>query len=189
MTVEAGNITKYISAGRIYVGCTAPSTWAAPTLTDGIPADGTDLGATQGETVFTYNPNIELVEIEQVSSGVAPHVTLEELQMTCTLAESDADRVKEALGQTFVRSDGTNKVLHLGGNIEVTGQGIAVVGPLVGNPGKYSGGMIYNAYVAGEAPVSWQRGAERTISITFGGAGDPSREEGDQLGQYWSDEG
>lgn len=188
MVVES-NITKYISAGRIYVGCTTPSAFSAPTLTAGVPAGGTDVGATQGETVFTYNPNIELVEIEQMSSGIAPHVTLEELQMTVTLVEGDADRVKEALGQTHVHTDGTDKVLTLGGYMEVTGQAVAVVGPIIGTPGRYAGGMIYSAYIASEAAIGWQRGVERTISITFGAAGDPERDEGDQLGQYWSDEG
>jgi hypothetical protein len=188
MAVTEANLLRKIKGGNVYTGCTLPTAYGVPTLTAGVPAGGTDIGATIGETVFTYNASIETVEIEQTTSRVAPHVTNEEVQMTFTIGETTADNLKVALSQTHVATvvnSGTYSVLHLGGHIDVTGNCVAVVAEKSNQPGLYYGGMIYNAYIAGAVNVSHKRSQVQQISVTLAGSALLTRSDGDRLGQYF----
>jgi len=187
MAVTEANLLRKIKGANIYVGCTAPSDFSAPTLTAGVPAGGTDVGATMGESTFNFNANIELVEIEQTTARVAPHVVEETVGMSFAIGETTVENLKEALSQTFAHTDGDFTVLTLGGYTEVTGQCVAIVAEKANIPGKYYGAMIYNAFIASEVNIPHKRGEVQSVEITLGGSSVLTRAEGDQLGQYFDE--
>lgn len=189
MAVTEANLLRKIKGGNIYTGCTLPTAYGAPTLTAGVPAGGTDIGATMGEATFTYNATIETVEIEQTTSRVAPHVTEEEIGLSFTIGETTAANLRIALSQTFVASvvsgDNTYSVMHLGGFIDVTGSCVAVVAEKSNVPGQFYGGMIYNAYIADAVNVPHKRSEVQTVEVTLAGSALLTRSDGDRLGQYF----
>jgi len=188
MAVNEANITRYIKGGVIYTGCTVPGADEGPVLTVGVPAGGTDRGATQGVSTFLYNANITKVDIEQVAGGVSPFVTSETIALEFVMVEGDWENVKYALSQATEVDDGTMKVLQLGGELCVTGDCVAVVAPKAcGATVKYYGGMVYDAYVAGERSIPVKRGEEARIAVRLEGNSVPTRAEGDQMGQWFEE--
>jgi len=189
MAVTEANLLRKIKGGNVYTSCTVPDAYGAPTLTAGVPAGGTDIGATIGETTFTYNATIETVEIEQSTSQIAPHVTQEEASLAFTIAESTAANLKLALSQTHIAEvvSGTNtySVMHLGGNIDVTGNCVAVVAEKANVPGQYYGGMLYNAYISEAVGIIHKRSQVQQIQVTLAGSALLTRSDGDRLGQYF----
>lgn len=185
MAVTEANLLRKIKGANIYYGCDLPTAFGEISLTAGEPAGGTDFGATIGESTFVHNANIELVDIEQASAMVAPHVTAESIGMTFKIAETTALNLREAFSQTFVQTGTTYDVMHLGGFTAVTGQCFALVAEKASDPGKYYGGMIYSAYVANETSIAHKRGEVQQVEITLAGAAVLTRSEGDQLGQYF----
>lgn len=185
MAVSELNLLRKIKGANVYVGCTVPAAYGVPTFTAGVPAGGTDLGATMGESVYEYNANIETVEIEQSTSRIAPHVVEETIQLTFTMAETPANNLVTALSQTFEATVGNYSVMHLGGNIDVTGRCVAVVAEKSNQPGLYYGGMIYNAYIAESVSIPHKRSEVQQIALTLAGSALLTRSDGDRLGQYF----
>jgi hypothetical protein len=185
MAVTEANLLRKIRGANIYFDCTVPSAWTAPTLTAGVPAGGTDIGATIGETTWTYSPNIETVEIEQDTAMIAPHVVSEEMGLQFTIAETTAANLVRALSQTFERTSGSFTVMNLGGNIDVTGRCVAAVAEKSNQPGLYYGAMLYNAYIASEVSIPHKRGEVNQVQVTLAGSSLLTREQGDRLGQYF----
>ena len=189
MAVTEANLLRKIKGGNVYTGCTVPTAYGVPTLTAGVPAAGTDIGATIGETIYNYNAAIETVEIEQSTSRIAPHVVEESASLSFTIAETTADNLKLALSQTHtatvVSGANTYSVFHLGGNIDVTGNCVAVVAEKANEPGKFYGGMIYNGYIADAVPISHKRSEVQQIKVTVAGSALLTRSDGDRLGQYF----
>ena len=187
MAVTEANLLRKLKGANIYAGCDLPNAFSAPTLTAGVPGGGTDIGATMGESTFAYNASIELVEIEQATGRVAPHVVEETVQMSFTIGEATSANLKLALSQTFAHTDGDFSVMTLGGYVDVTGQCVALVAEKSNLPGNYYGAMIYNAYIASEVSVPHKRGVPQAIEVTLGGSSLLTRDEGDQMGQYFDE--
>lgn len=191
MTVSVANIKRYIVGATVYLGATAATAFNKPTLTAGVPTGGIDVGATRDGAEFTYNAHIESGRIEQTTGPVAPIVTAEEMGCTIRMAETDYVAMQKMLQQAFpvaVGSNPTTQVLHLGNRIDVTGQTVTVVAPLADKPGKYFGFQLYSAYIAGEVKNSIKRGdVEHAIELKFMATADPTRPDGDQLGQWFED--
>ena len=189
MAVTEANLLRKIKGGNVYTNCTVPTAYGVPTLTAGVPAGGTDVGATIGETTFTYNATIETVEIEQSTSRIAPHVTEEAASLAFTIAETSVVNLQLALSQTHTASvvsgSNTYSVFHLGGNIDVTGNCVAVVAEKANVPGQYYGGMIYNGYISDAVPIPHKRSEVQQIKITLAGSALLTRSDGDRLGQYF----
>lgn len=189
MAVTEANLLRKIKGGNIYTGCAVPTSYSAPTLTAGIPADGTDLGATTGPANFVYNASIEAVEIEQTTSRIAPHVVNEEIGLSFTIAETTATNLQVALSQTHeatVTTGGdTFTVLHLGGHVDVTGNCVAVVAEKANVPGQYYGAMIYNAYIADSVTIPHKRSEVQQVAVTLAGSALIDRSDGDRIGQYF----
>jgi len=185
MAVSETAILRKIKGANIFVDCTVPDSYTPPTLAAGVPAGGTDVGATIGESIFNYNATIELVDVEQSAAKIAPHVTEEAISMTFSMAEVDVDNLVFHLGQTFSYVEGDFSVMPLGGYIDVTGHCVACVAEKANDPGKYYGGMIYSAYTDGDRAVRHKRGEVSPVEVTLMGIALLSRDAGDQLGQYF----
>jgi len=193
MAISVDNIKKYISHGEVYVGCAVPpeGTSMFGYASSGVPSGGTHIGATQGETTFTYTPTIEGIEIEQSGVPVAPHIVSEELTITFTCLEPTVSRMQDAFGSGGVwgptAGTGAGDVIRLGGLTDVTGQCVAVIAEQPNNKGKYVGAMIYNAISDGGVTRSFKRGEPAAVEFTlksFPRTADLNRADGEQAGQY-----
>jgi len=190
MPISVSSIEKYINFARVYVGCAVPPPGKSmfTYATNGVPSGGIDVGATQGESKFTYKPTIEGVDVEQAPVEVAPHITKEECTIEFTCLEATAARIKDALGSGAVSgTDGTSTVIRFGGITAVTGQAVALVAEQATNPGKYVGCMIYNAVNDAGLERTFKRGKETLVKFTFKGmpsTADLNRGAGEILGQY-----
>lgn len=188
MAISEANLRKFVGFGRVYIGATAPADFGSPVITGGVPAQGEDMGATIGAAEFAYNATIDTFKIEQATLGIVPITQGEEMTATIRLAETDYTNLRYAFAQTFDRQVGQRHVLHLGGQIDVTGRNLSVVAEMPSNPGKYYGFMLYSAYPDGEVKVAIQRGkVDRVVEVKFKCAGDTIRAIGDQLGQWFED--
>jgi hypothetical protein len=188
MAVTEANLKKFVGFGRVYINSTAPSSFGSPTLTAGVPAGGEDMGATIGASEFHYNANVQTFEIEQATMGIVPIVQNEEAWAVVKLAESDYTNLRYYM-QTFARTVGSREVLHVGGQIDVTGRNLSVVAEMPSAPGKYYGFMLYSAYVDGEVTMPIKRGdTGKVVEVTFRAAADTTRDLGDQLGQWFEDQ-
>ncbi len=196
MAITVTNIEKYITFGRVYIGCAVPPPGHSlfEYASGGVPSGGTDVGATQGETIFTYKPTVEGVEIEQSAVPVAAHITAEEATLSFTCTEATASIIKAAIGsggvQGTVTGTGAGTVIRFGGITAVTGQCVAVIGEQQTNRGKYVGGMLYNAINDAGLERPFKRGKETLIKFTFKSfpsTSDLSRAAGEQVGQ-WAEE-
>lgn len=189
MAITEANLRKFVGFGRVFIGATSPGDFGTPTITNGAPAGGEDVGATIGNAEFHYNANISTFEIEQATMGIVPIMGgTEECWAVVRLAEMDYTNLRYLM-QTFARTVNTRKVLHVGGQIDVTGRNLSVVAEMPSNPGKYYGFMIYNAYVDGEITLPIKRGdTSKVVEVTFRAAADTTRAIGDQLGQWFEDQ-
>jgi len=82
-----------VAAGRIYFGVTNPVTGSPLALTTGAPADGTEMGLTQGESMMTYEVTYDEEMSDQVLSPVAVFATQESLQLEFTMLEYAATQL------------------------------------------------------------------------------------------------
>jgi hypothetical protein len=187
MAVTVGNITKYIGAGNIYTGCTRPADAAPLVHTAGVPAGGTDVGATQGAATLVMHSNIALVDIEQVYGGVAPHMTTEDASLQFTALEATYANLQLALQQGTGSTSGGVNLIKFGGKTAVTTTCVAVSSARTDVPTKYVIGMLYQGASMDGVTLPFQRGTERKLQIKFSGIPDPTYLAGNQMGQYYED--
>lgn len=188
MAITETNLSKFVGFGTVYINAPAPANWGTPALTNGAPATpADDMGATNGGAEFHYNASIDTFEIDQATMGIVPIVTKEEAWAVVRLAERDYTNIQYYF-QTFARTVGSRKVLHLGGQLDVTGHNLCVVAEMPSAPGKYYGFMLYKTYIDGEITIPIKsRDTGVVVEVTFRGYPDTSRPIGDQLGQWFED--
>lgn len=188
MGVSESNLKKFVGFGRVYLDATVPADFGSPTLAGGVPAEGTDVGATIGATEFKYKANVKAFEIEQSTTPILPAVDSEEASLTVRMAEQSYSNLKYVM-QTFARDVAGRKVLHLGGQLDVTGHSVTVVAEMPSAPGKYYGAMLYSAYIDSEVTIPIKRAdTTKVIEATFKGQSVTTRAKGDQIGQWFEDQ-
>jgi len=191
MAISIVNIEEHIAPGRVFVDAIVPAPLASvgDTLSpDGVPSGGIDVGATSGEAFFRYSATVEGVDIEQATTPVAPHVVAEEATIEFTVAEATAENIKRAMGQAFLRSAASGKVISFGGLTSVTGTSVCIVSERKKSPGKFFGAMIYWAHNEVGLERRFKRGEAALVSMTFRAILTEDalkRPEGDQLGQVF----
>jgi hypothetical protein len=186
-SINQTTITRNIGPASVYVDCTAPAVWTAIALgAGGVPTGGRDLGATQGESGLRYVPNIEGVEIEQVRGMVAPHVTGEEIEISCTVMERTYDNLLVAFSQGTGSTSGGKDKISVGDKSDVPLRCVALVARSA-DQDTYDVALLYQAYVSSGLNLAYKRGEARGVPITFRGVPLHSRAVGDHLGQWLED--
>jgi hypothetical protein len=179
MAVNIENVRKYLTYGNVYVGCAIPPPNCSllDYASNGVPSGGTDIGATQGETIFTYTPTFEAIDVDQSVAPIKPYLTSEEMTLSFSMAEPTITRLPIALGTSLY----SPTTLHLGGNLTVTGACVCVVAEQPNNKGTYVAAMLYNALGQGISR-SFKRGQATIVDVelrAFAMTDDLAR-----LGQY-----
>jgi len=181
-----------VAAGRLYVGVTAPATGSPLALVTGVPASGSEMGLTQGESVMTYEVTYDEELADQVLSPVAVFATQESLQLEFSLLEYVAANVNDFLQQAgLTTNDGTTPKTDLFkmGSMSPTGaavalQSIALVSSIPGtSPQRYTIVMLYQAYQSAPGTARYTGEGSTVMKCTFRAMPDMARNDGDFLGQ------
>lgn len=181
-----------VAAGRLYANVTAPAAFTPLALTAGVPATGTEMGLTQGESVFTYEVTYDEELADQVLSPVAVFATQEQMQLEFTLLEYAAANLQDALQQVKLTSnEGTapKTDTFTFGTTSPTGaavalQSIVLVSSIPGtNPQRYTIVMLYQAYQQAPSVMRYTREGSTIMKCTFRAMPLMSRSDQDLLGQ------
>jgi hypothetical protein len=183
MAVSITQVSRYSTAGNVYVGVTTPADQVIMTHTAGAPLGGTDVGATIGESTVEYRPTIATVDIEQAFGGVAPRLTAEACTLKFTCGESTHTNLRLAMQQGTATTDGTHNYLTAGGKTGVVGQCVAIISKQADTP-QYNWVCVYNAVSMDGLSLTYKKSATRQIGVTMTALSDANRTAGDQLFQY-----
>ncbi len=183
MALTPGNIQQ--GPYRVYVGVTPPSDGDALALTDGVPADGTEIGITDGDAEITFSEEISEIKGQQVNGAMDIFIIDDGLTAKFTWKELlNHDQLIDLLmGPSAVVNDAVNSVdlIPMGGVNEPAAakkQCWVFVTKQRGVSGKYAYLCIYSAYVEGDK--SWMLGKENatTMDVNLKGLADPDRSTG-----------
>jgi len=119
MPVNITNITNYITNGELWAGFTVPASGPLTISPAGVPAgDGAfNLGATQGEMVGVYTPDVQGVDVEQLYGQVGHFLANETAMVRATLVEPNMRNLE------LVASQGTRANYLDNGSFEGTAVG------------------------------------------------------------------
>jgi len=182
MGLDASKIK--VGPGRLYIDVTVPATGAALELSSGAPATGTELGLTDGEAVFTYEVEYFEVMADQSLSPVATFAQAEHARLEFTMKEFSFANVVAYLQQAT--DQGAGQLITFGSdNITVCPRSITLVSAIPNCDGAtlYTVIMLYQAYQSEAASMRFTRAGETLMKSTWVGIADPTRDDGDTLGQ------
>lgn len=181
----------HVGPARIFLGVTNPTTAAPPnamTHTAGVPASGTEIGLTEGDTVFEYMGEKTPIGAEQYYSAVDCYLTQESCKLTFTAKEA----IVIALRAAF---DAVGQYSPAGYDMFYGGQGAGAFACLKQSvffsarqrvdPSKYIIGVIYKAYTTKNIAMTFSRTKESTYPIELSGLADVNRTQGDALFQVY----
>lgn len=190
MALTAANIR--VGAGRVYMGVTPPALGVALTVTNGVPATGTEVGLTEGEAVFTYEVTYFESMAEQSLATVAVFATEEAAQLEFTMKEYSQANINDflaAMVQTAnvaAPGDAVTMDIHEGGRIlgiaagagEVTLQAVVLVAPIPNTSGvdqRYTYVLLHQAYQSESAAVRYTKSTDSMLKVTMKAVADLSR--------------
>jgi hypothetical protein len=188
MAQDAGKI--HVAPGRIFMGTTAPASGAPPTWlthTNGVPADGTEVGFTLGDAVFTWNTEKADIEGEQALGVVDQFITKENAQLEFEAQERNYLLMKAAFDNIGSVDDGTRMGFYGGGggtilNIQYTT--VVVTSQIRNLTNKYEVLMMYKAVSMVGMPLTYSRTKPSTYKVTLRGLPLSTRTAGDQIFQF-----
>lgn len=185
----AQDATKiHVGPGRIWFGVTAPATGNPPTLmthTAGVPASGTEVGHTSGNSVITFQ-NVKSDILSEQSFGVVDtYPTTQSLEVTLTVQE----RVYAVLTKLFegvgTVTDGSKDLFYAGGPITVPSFAVMLTSPLRTDNTKFEVFVGYRMQMAAPVTLTYSRTDVSMVAVTLRGTHDTSRNVGDQLFQWF----
>lgn len=187
MAQNATNI--HVGPGRIWFGITAPTTGTPPTLmshTAGVPASGTEVGHTSGDTVITFQNVKSDIDSEQSFGIVDTYATGQTLEITMTLQERVYNIMQtlfEGLGSV---NDAAYDLFYGGGPLSsVPSIAVMISSPRRDNNAKFEVFVGYRMQMVSPVPITYSRVNRSMIAATLRGTHDSSRSVGDQLFQFY----
>jgi hypothetical protein len=186
------DVTKvHVGAARIFAGITNPATGTPPTLmthTDGVPATGTDLGATEGDCVFTYVAEKTEILAEQYLGPIDVYVGSEMASLVFSMKEHNYTAMKLAFDNVGSVDD-SNKTLFYGGGgtsiLAPTTQALMFTSRIRNAPTKFHVGVMYKVYSMKGYKGILSKKNPAHIDVEIRGLVDTSRNAGDQMFQYF----
>jgi hypothetical protein len=182
--------TIHLGPARIFLDVTNPATGTPPawlTHTTGVPADGDEVGVTDGSTDFEYDPKKVIIMGEQFYSGVDAALSEEACSITFTAKESTAIALRTGFDGTGAVEDGTRIGFYGGagtGAFAVRKQSVVVTARKRTDPTKYIVIMLYKAVLEGKFTYTFQRKKETMWKMKLTGLADTTRDPGDNLYQF-----
>lgn len=183
-----------VGPGRLYLDVSPPATGTPLTLTSGVPADGVEVGLTEGAAIFTFAT--EYVE-EPIDSGLATAAPVAVFarsvaaSLEFTMKEYAATQLQAAMQQaTLVQEEGATKydLLMFGDDpmlpTEITPRSVTLVSPIPNtDPQCYTAVMLYRAYQSAPVVAEYAKSSSTLIGVTFRALADVGRGAHDRMGQ------
>lgn len=186
MAQDASKI--HVGPGRIWFGVTAPATGTPPTLmshTAGVPASGTEVGHTTGDTVVTFSNTKADINSEQTFGVVGTYVTGQTLEITMTLQERVYAILQKLFEGTGSATAGGYDLFYGGGPVSVPSFAVMISSPLRQDNTKFEVFVGYNMELVSPVVITYSRTNVSTIPITLRGVHATTRNVGDQLFQFY----
>lgn len=185
----AQDATKiHVGPARIWFGVTAPATGTPPTLmahTAGVPATGTEVGHTNGNTVVTFQNVKADINSEQSFGIVDTYATGQSLEITMTLQErvyAILQKLFEGIGSATTANE---DLFYGGGPIAVPSFAVMLSSPLRQDPTLFEVFVGYRMQLTSPVPLTYSRTDVSMIAVTLRGTHDTARNVGDQLFQFY----
>lgn len=194
MALNAANVR--VGAGRVYMGTTPPTAGQHINLAStGIPGSGTEVGLTEGESVFTYEVTYFEVMAEQSLAAIEVFATEESAQLEFTMKEYVQANIEDffvsmlATGVDAAPTDGGTPVftdVYEGGRIlglaagagEITLQSVVLVAPIPNTSAvaqRYTYIMLFQAYQSEAAAARYTKSGDTMLKVTMKAIADLTR--------------
>ena len=188
MALTANNI--HVGPARVFIGTAAPASGAPPTWathTNGIPADGEEVGYTTGNTVFTWGTEKSDIESEQALGVVDQYITKENATLEFEAQERVYKTMKIAFDNIGSVDDATRQGFYGGGggtilNVQYTTVFLSSLRRDLA--GKYEILFIYKAVSMQGMVLTYSRTTPSTYKIQLRCLPDSVRTVGDQIFQF-----
>lgn len=181
----------HVGPARIFTGVTNPASGAPPTFvahTAGVPATGTEIGLTNGDTTFEYMATKGEIQAEQYYAGVDVFLQQESCKLSFTAQEMTVNALKAAFDAIGQFTDGTKEAFYAGsasGAFAALKTSVMITARQRINPAKYLIILMYNAYPSKGLSVPFGRTKPAMSPVEFTGLADTSRTAGDAMFQWY----
>lgn len=181
----------HVGPARLFVGVTNPASGAPPTFvghTAGVPSTGTELGLTNGDTLFTYEAKKSEIQAEQYYAGVDVFLTQEAAKLSFTAQEATVVALKTALDNIGQYSDGTKDAFYAGsgsGAFACYKTSVMLTARQRVNPAKFIVIMMYLAYPSKGLNFPFSRTKPAMSPVEFTALADVTRTAGDAMFQLF----
>lgn len=184
----AQDATKiHVGPGRVWFGVTAPTTGTPPTLmthTAGVPASGTEVGHTSGNTVVTFQNTKSDINSEQTFGIVGTYNTAQTVEVTLTLQERVYAILQKLFEGAGTATAGGYDLFYVGGPISVPSFAMMISSPLRTDNTKFEIVVLYKVELVSPITLTYSRTDVSMIPVTCRGVHDTTRNVGDQLMQW-----
>lgn len=184
-----------VGPARIFLGTTLPASGAFPTLvthTAGVPATGTEVGLTEGDTVIEIKSEKKEITAEQFYAPVDVFLTMQSAKVNFTAKESTVIALRAAFDAVLQQTSGTEDAFAFGsgaGAFSVLKQSVFLSARRRDNPAKYIVCLIYSAYASKPFTYTFSRTKETSYPVELTALAVTSRTAGDCMGQFYREIG
>lgn len=187
MAENAANI--HLGPARIWLGVTNPASADPPTWMThvaGVPADGTSVGYTEGDTIFRVAADKSEIMAEQASGPVKVIETAERVEVEFTALEKVYNTLRAGFENAKTVNDASRMGWYSGGlNKVVRTQTVFLSSARPDFAGKYEISLIYKAYNPTGYESAYRKSGASSYRITLRGLNDSTRVLNDQLYQHY----
>ena len=175
---------------RVFVGVTAGATGTPPTYvshTDGVPATGTEVGLTEGDSIVRYGQTKELIMAEQELGPVDVFVKDEMAAIELTCLEHTYNTLKQALDNVGVDSQAGADSLYFGGGTSVLAprtQCVFFSQRQRNAPTKFVIWVFYKVVNITPAELNYGKSNKSRYKLQLAALADTTRNAGDRIGYH-----
>ncbi len=192
MAIQSNEI--HVGPADIFMDVTAPATapsqgteptWLAHN--QGVPSSGTHVGATLGESVFTWESEKTDIEAEQVMGILDKFISQQNATLTFTAEERNYLLMKQTLDNIFSVNDSARMGFTGGGGgsiIPISYTTIALTSGRRDIAGAFEVLVMYKCVSINAMPLTYSRTAPSTYAVSFQCLPDTTRTKGDQIFQF-----
>lgn len=189
----------HVGPAEVWMDVTPPATavteGTAPTWmehTNGMPNSGVFVGATLGETVFSWTSEKTDIVAEQSMGILDKFISQQNATLTFTAEERSYQLMKHTFDNIFSVNDATRMGFSGGGGgtaIQIQYTTIFLSSPRKDIPGKYEILVAYKCVSINAMPLTYSRVAPSTYAVQFQCLPDTTRMRGDQIFQFSREKG
>ena len=187
MAMTAENV--HVGPARIFMGVTNPASGIPPTImphTAGVPTPGTEIGFTEGDTIFRKTKETGFINAEQAMGPIGSFLTSENVEVEFTALERVYATLQASFDNTGTVNDGSKMLFYGGGSqYSLRTQSVFLSSLRPNQAGKYEISLIYRAYSVTGYEIAYRKSGASSYRVTLRGLFDTTRSIGDQLYQHY----